>query len=125
MTKKKENHFTKILMKAMMFVLSIFKLVPQLILLIEYEAEDAVKNFLYILTLSLLAGLLILCIWIGLQGMLIIYLMSLQFTMLGSVAIAVLINMVFLVFIVHSISRIKTQFSFKRTRRLLNDMRKS
>jgi hypothetical protein len=125
MTKKKENHFTKIIIKIMMFVLSIFKIIPQLILLIEYEAEDAVKNLLYILTLSLLAGLLMLCVWLGLQSMLIVYLISLKFTLLGSLSMVVLINMIFLVIILHSISRIKTQLSFKRTRRMLDDLRKS
>src|SRR5688572_29430708 len=125
MAKKKETHFTKIIIRVLMFVLSIFKIIPRLILLLEYEAEDAVKNLSYILILSLLSGLLIFCVWLGVQGMLIVYLMSLKFTLLGSLSVVVLINMIFLVIILHYISRVKTQLSFKRTRRMLDDLRKS
>ena len=125
MAKKKETHFTKIIIRVLMFVLSIFKIIPRLILLLEYEAEDAVKNLSYILMLSLLSGLLIFCVWLGVQGMLIVYLMSLKFTLLGSLSVVVLINMIFLVIILHYISRVKTQLSFKRTRRMLDDLRKS
>lgn len=123
-SKKKEGFFSKITVDVVFFIMFLFRIIPHLISLVEYEVKDAIKSVYLILILIVIAASLIFSTWLGLQVLMIVYLQSIKVTLISSLIIIVAINFALLLMTLFSISRAKKSLYFKRTRQLINDMRK-
>src|SRR5438128_1316819 len=105
MAEKKNNFLIKFVIDSATFVFSLFKLVPNIISLIESEARSAGKSLIYLLLLYLIAGTLLTSIWLCLLAMCFVYFISLHLSWLLSLFIIVIINILLLVITALIISR--------------------
>ena len=119
MAKTKSNFLSKYVMDMAIFVFTLFKSIPNLISLIEIEANTARKSFVLILILYLIAGVLLTSTWLSILAMFFIYLVSLHLSSMASIFIIIAINILLLAVITVMILKSKKNLSFPKTRRLL------
>lgn len=124
MTDKKNNFLSKFVVDTAMFVLSLFKLIPNLILLVEMEVRDAGKSLIWLLILLLITGTLLTSIWLCILAMCFVYFISLHLSWLLSLFIIVIINILLLIITALIISKTTNHLSFKKTRQLLHNINK-
>jgi hypothetical protein len=119
MAKTKSNFLSKYVMDKAIFIFTLFKSIPNLIALIEIEANAARKSFVLILILYLIAGVLLTSTWLSILAMYFIYLVSLPLSSMASIFIIIAINIFLLGLIIAMILKSKKNLSFPKTRRLL------
>ncbi len=124
MSEKKNNVFIRFIIDAVMIVSSLFKFIPKFLFILEIEAAAAGKNFVSLIILYLIAGILLISIWICLLSMCFIYFISLHFSWLLSLFIIVIINALLLIITGLMILRTKNKLSFPQTRHLLEKLNK-
>ena len=122
--KNKGNFLSKFLFDLVMIVLSLFKVIPNLIVLIEFEAALARKNLISLIVLFIFAVSLLTSLWLCLFAMCFIYFISLHMSYLTSIFITFLVNFVLLLIILLMISRIQNHLTFPKTRQLLRTINK-
>ena len=125
MADQKNNFLSKFIIDISMFVFSLFKIVPNFILLIELEARSAGKSIIALLILYLIAGTLITSIWLCILAMCFVYFISLNLSWLLSLFIIVIVNILLLVITALVITKSKNNLSFEKTRNLLRGFNKS
>lgn len=124
MANKKDNYLSKIIIDSVMFVFSLFKFVPNFILLIELEARSAGKSIVSLLILYLIAGSLLTSTWLCIIAMCFIYFISLHLSWILSLLIIVIVNLLLLIITTLVVSKAKNNLSFEKTRQLLRNINK-
>ena len=119
MANRKNNFLSKCLIDVAIFIFTLFKLIPNLISLVELEAHAAKKSLISLLILYLIAGSLLTSTWLCILAMSFIYLISLNLSWLLSIFIIVAINVMLFILVAIMIMKSKKNLSFSRTRQLL------
>jgi hypothetical protein len=117
--KKNKNFLSKFVIRSSMLAFSIFKIIPNLISLIQAEAHLAKKSLVYFIILYLLAGSLLTSFFLCLFAMCFFYLISLQISFLVSLFIIGMINFILLLMILLIVYKVKNTLTFPETRELL------
>lgn len=99
MTNKKRPGFGQNIMRIVLLATNLFGFASNLTALLKYETHMAGKSLAKIVVLSLLIVMFLSCIWLCLLAMLLVYLISLQFSLIAAISIMLGINLL-LVFIV-------------------------
>ena len=99
MANRKNNFLSKRLIELAIFVFSLFKLIPNIISLVEQEAASARRSLVSLLILYLIAGALLTSTWLCVLAMCFVYFISLHLSGLLSIFILVVINLLCLILI--------------------------
>lgn len=121
---EKKNGISKFVIDTVMIVFSLYKVIPNFISLVEMEARLAGRSVVKLLILYLLSGVLLLSIWMCINGMCFAYLISLQFSFIFSFFLMTIINLMLWLVVALAIVKTAKNFSFTRTRRLLGQINK-
>jgi hypothetical protein len=124
MEEKKNNFVTRFIIDFLMIVSSLFKFIPNLIFILEFEATAAGKSLVSLLMLYLIAGTLLTSTWLCLLSICFIYFISLHLSWLLSLFIIVIINLLLLIITGLMILRAKNILSFPQTRHMLQKIKK-
>lgn len=95
-----------------------FNIVSDALSLVIAEAELAKQSAVKMLFLLFFTALLVITVWAGLQGLIIVYLVSINISLLLSLAIVTVFNIFLMVITVVAIMRLKRNLHFKATRRV-------
>jgi hypothetical protein len=122
MAKHKKLSLGKALMTFIMIAPSIFNIITKTISLIGSEARLAGRSFVLLIILAVMMGALLTATWVGLLGLLIIYLLSLGWSLLAAAALTLAINILFMLFIAFYAARAKNNLTFPETRHQFQQM---
>jgi uncharacterized membrane protein YqjE len=103
---------------------SIKKLGSDLSQLAHLEAKLAKQSLVNLIILALVLGGLLTTTWLCLLGLLVTYLMSIQFSLLAALGIATLLNLILLAIVGLVMLKLKNNLFFPATRRQLNNTKK-
>lgn len=117
MKQKKGFRYFKSIMNLVLVVPHIISLISNIMSLISKEARLAGKSLVMIIVLSLLFFMLLTVSWLCLFGLLFLHLISMQFSPEASLGIILLTHFVLLLIIGITISKVKNNLLFIRTRR--------
>lgn len=118
MASKRKHHFLSSIINFVLIVPSLLNIFSRLSALIKAEATLAIRKIFYLVMLLIFVFMFALSMWACLQMILFTYFVNLQFSMLQSLSMILLINFVLLVFIFYLISRVKSHLFFPVTREL-------
>lgn len=116
MTDNRKPSFTRTLFKIITIVPTIINLFTNTVHLIGYEARLAGRSLLKLLILAFMVASLLTTTWIGLLAMLFIYLTSLHWNMILSLLIISVLNILLLIIILVSMTKLKKNLTFPMTR---------
>ena len=118
--KKKKSFFLSVMQYVSVIPL-LFKAMDGLFSLIKVEAYQAKKNIITLIILGLLLGIIAFSTWLCLLALLFIYFISIQFTLIESALILVLINLFLLILFGTKILFAKKIF-FPQTKQLIKKL---
>src|SRR5580658_1334262 len=124
MTDKKNNLLSKYIVDLAMCFFSLFKIIPNFILLVEIEARSAGKSIISLLIMYLIAGSLLTSVWLCMLAMCFIFFISSHLSWLLSLFIIIVINILLLIINMICILKSKDNLSFAKTRELLRNIHK-
>jgi len=119
----KRNHISKFIFDVITILFSLFKIIPNFISLVEIEAQIAGRSVINLLILHLIAGILLTSIWLSINGMCLVYLLSLQLSWLLSLFFICIINFTLLIITALVMIKVTHNLSFVRTRHLLRQIK--
>jgi hypothetical protein len=107
MTKKKSSGFSGTILKLVLLATNVFGFVENITAVVRSEACRIGKSVLVLMVLSFLLSSILICTWISLLGMLLVYYLSLHWSLLFSLSMILLLNIIFLAIIGLILSRVK------------------
>jgi uncharacterized membrane protein YqjE len=99
------------------------KLISDVIKIVNLEAILAKKSFVRIIILTMLAGTILFSTWLSLLGLLLLYLIKLNYSWLLAMSAITLLNVIILFIIFIVIMQLKKNLSFSATRRQISNLK--
>ena len=100
-----------------------FKVISDTFKVVKLEAILAKNSFIKIVILAMFAGTILFSTWLSLLGLLLLYLIKLNFSWLLAVSAVILLNVIILFIIVIIILQLKKNLYFSATRRQIVNLK--
>jgi hypothetical protein len=117
--KKKGSSIFGFIKNLIFVVPNLFSLLTYVVTIAGYETRLALRSLIVILILAFVVGALVTTTWMGVLAMVYIYLVSIHWTPLASIAIVLLVNLVMLLIFAIIILKQRKNLSFIATRKQL------
>lgn len=124
MSDKKVTSLSKFAIELVRVVMTLFKFIPNFIMLLELESQEAQKSLIALLVLYLIATTLMITTWICVLAMVYVYLTSMHISSLEALVLIVVFNLLLLVITALLMLNKKNQLAFSKTRHLLRNINK-
>lgn len=122
MEDKTKSSMGQTVMRFVIALPAFFRLLQHFLALVKHDAQVAKRSFITLLLLYLMLTSLLTSIWIGLMGMLLLYLIWLNLSWLIALTILIILNLLLLIIVVLCILVVKNNLTFPETRQLLRDI---
>ncbi len=119
---KKKSHLSKIFISLLVAIPSFMNVVRHTFSLISKEAHVAGKSLICLTILVVLLAVVCVSIWTCMLFLLFFYFLMLHWSVESSVFIILLLNVIFLIFILFSMKKYKKNLTFPKTRKRFRDL---
>jgi hypothetical protein len=120
--KRKDSPSGKSIVDFVLIGLSLFRIIPNVINVVEYDAQEVKHSVVNLAFLYLIAIVISLSTWLSLLAIGIVFLLSLQFTLLQALSVTFAVNIFLLLLVYIFILKTKSRLSFKNTRALISNL---
>jgi hypothetical protein len=118
-----KSSLNKVLIDFALLIYSLFKVIPNLLRLLEIEARAVGENAGKLLLLYLIAGTVLPTFWICLMAICLLGLISLNLSWISSLFILLLINLALLIILALVAKKAMRKMVFSRSRQLIRNIK--
>lgn len=122
MVKKRKSGLNKYLLYFIMIIPKLISVLNNLVSAVEEEAKLTGRNLIVLLVLALLVLSLLVSAWVVIFALLTVYLIALKFSLVSSLFITLILNLLLLVIVGFCIMAAKNKLGFAKSAQLFRDI---